>query len=382
MSFVHSFVSEGPLDRLPLVASLVVIVGFLLGRRVCHGVRRLRGVATRLLILGDSHLARRVIEEIERRGHRRYVVVGVLGDAASLGRVIAATRPDRIVVALDDLRGRLPLHSLLESQIRGVLIEDAVEVYERLTGKLALEALRPSSLIFSREFRLSRFHILLSRPLSLIASIVGLIVLAPLFGLIMLVIKLDSRGPVFFVQKRVGLLGRSFRLIKFRTMDPVSRPSSEWERDNRDRITRAGQWLRRYRLDELPQLVNVFRGEMNLVGPRPHPVTNLGLMTLVGRNLSEVSGDAIPYYALRCAVRPGITGWAQVRYGYANTLDEEMEKIRYDFFYLKHMSLWLDLRILFETVRLVFSGRGVATTDDGRARRQRRLDAPVSARRA
>jgi len=378
MSFVHGLVSDARLARIPLVAGLIVIVGFLLGRRVFHGVRRLRGVATRLLILGGSPLARRVVEEIEQRPHRRYVVVGVLDDAANLGRAIEATRPDRIVVALADLRGRLPLYPLLESRARGVLVEDAVELYERLTGKLALEALRPSSLIFSRDFRTSRFHLALSRPLSLLASIVGLIALAPLLGLIVLVIKLDSRGPVFFVQPRVGLLGRSFKLIKFRTMHPVRRPRSEWEQDNCDRITRVGKWLRRFRLDELPQLVNILRGEMNLVGPRPHPVTNLGLMTLVVRNLSEVSGDAIPYYSLRCSVRPGITGWAQVRYGYANTLEEEMEKIRYDFFYLKHRSFWLDLRILFETVRLVFSGRGVAAADARRARPQeRRLDAPV-----
>jgi len=378
MSFVHSLVSEAPLDRISFVASLVVIVGFLLGRRVCHGVRRLRGGGSRVLILGASPLACQVIEEIKQRPHRRYVVVGVLDDAANLGRVLEATRPDRIVVALADLRGRLPLHPLLESRARGVLVEDAVEMYERLTGKLALEALRPSSVIFSRDFGMSRFHRALSRPLSLLVSIVGLIVLVPLLGLILLVIKLDSRGPVFFVQKRVGLLGRPFKLIKFRTMHPVSRPRSEWERDNCDRITRVGKWLRRFRLDELPQLVNVLRGEMNLVGPRPHPVTNLGLITLVVRNLSEVSGDAIPYYSLRCSIRPGITGWAQVCYGYANTLEEEMEKIRYDFFYLKHMSFWLDLRILFETVRMAFSGRGLAAADAGRARRQeRRLEAPV-----
>src|SRR2546425_12619006 len=187
---VQGLASAARLARSPLVASLIVIVGFLLGRRVFHGVRRLRGFATRLLILGGSPLARRVVEEIEQRPHRRYVVVGVLDDAANLGRAIEATRPDRIVVALADLRGRLPLYPLLESRARGVLVEDAVELYERLTGKLALEALRPSSLIFSRDFRTSRFHLALSRPLSLLASIVGLIALAPLLGLIVLVIKL------------------------------------------------------------------------------------------------------------------------------------------------------------------------------------------------
>jgi lipopolysaccharide/colanic/teichoic acid biosynthesis glycosyltransferase len=356
MSIVYSLVPQVHFDGNPLVASLLLVVSFLLGLRLCHGVRRLCGVATRLLIVGGGPLARQIVEEIEGRPNLPYVIVGVLEDAASLGRVIELTRPDRIVVALADRRGQLPLYPLLESRARGVMVEDAIDMYERLTGKLALEALRPSSLIFSSDFRTSRVHLALSRALSLVASVVGLIVLAPALALIALLIRLDSRGPVFFVQERVGLLGRSFKLIKFRTMQPVSRPKSEWEQDNGDRITRLGRWLRRFRLDELPQLVNVIKGDMNLVGPRPHPVTNLELMILAVRNLSEVSGDAVPYYSLRCSVRPGITGWAQVRYGYANTLEEEMEKIRYDFYYLKRMSFWLDLRILFGTIKSVAAG--------------------------
>ena len=376
MSIVYSLVPEAQFDGSPLVASILVIIGFLFGARLCHGVRRRRSVRERVLVLGMGHLAGQVIEEIERRPRLGYAVVGVVEDAENLGRVIEAIRPDRIVVALGDRRGRLPLYPLLESRARGVLVEDAVETYERLTGKLALEALRPSSVIFSPDFQMSRFQRALARALSLLASVIGLIVLAPFLGLIALLIKLDSRGPVLFIQERAGLSGRSFKLIKFRTMDSASRPASEWERDNGFRITRVGKRLRRFRLDELPQLVNVLRGDMNLVGPRPHPVSNLELMILAIRNLSEVSGDAIPYYSLRCSVRPGITGWAQIRYGYANSLEEEMEKIRYDFYYLKHMSFWLDLRILLKTVRMVFTGHGLA--DACRARTQeRRLDAPV-----
>src|SRR3989449_6993366 len=372
MSIVYSLVPQTQLDGNPLVASLLVLVSFLLGLRLCHGVRRLRHVSERVLVLGGNSLGRQVIEEIERRRDLGHAVVGVVEDSENLGRIIEATRPNRIVVALAERRGRLPLYPLLESRARGILVEDAAETYERLTGKLALEALSPSSVIFSPDFHPSRLHLALSRALSLVASVIGLIVLAPVLSLIVLLIKLDSRGPVFFVQERVGLCGRSFKLIKFRSMHPVSRPKSEWERDNCDRITRVGKWLRRFRLDELPQLVNVLRGDMNLAGPRPHPQTNLELMILAVRNLSELSGDAIPYYSLRCSIRPGITGWAQVCYGYANTLEEEMEKIRYDFFYLKHMSFWLDLRILFETVRMAFSGRGLAAADAGRARRQER----------
>src|SRR3989441_10594887 len=377
MSIVYSLVPQTQLDGNPLVASLLVLVGFLLGLRLCHGVRRLRHVSERVLILGGNPLGRQIIEEIERRPQLGYAVVGVVENSEDLGRTIEATRPNRIVVALAERRGRLPLNPLLESRARGILVEDAAETYERLTGKLALEALSPSSVIFSPDFHPSRLHLALSRALSLLASVIGLTVLAPVLGLIVLLIKLDSRGPVFFIQERVGLSGLSFKLIKFRTMHPVRRPKSEWERDNCDRITRVGRWLRRFRLDELPQLINVLRGDMNLVGPRPHPVTNLGLMILVVRNLSEVSGDAIPYYSLRCSVRPGITGWAQVRYGYANSIEEEVQKICYDFYYLKHMSFWLDLRILFETVKIVFSERGA---DDAAGRRLRRRERHLATR--
>ena len=297
MGIAYNLVPDAPLGGSPLLAGLVVIVGFLLGLRLCHRVRRRRH-GERVLVLGSSPLGRQIVEEIERRTDLRYQVVGVVDDAENLDRVIETTLPDRIVVALAERRGRLPVYPLLESRARGIVVEDAAATYERLTGKLALEAMSPSSIVFSADFQVSRPHLALSR--------------------------------------------------------------AEWEQDNCDRITRVGKWLRRFRLDELPQLVNVLRGDMNLVGPRPHPVTNLGLLILVVRNLSDVSGDAIPYYSLRCAVRPGITGWAQIRYGYANTIEEEMEKLRYDFYYLKHMSFWLDLRILFETARIVWTGHSSA----------------------
>jgi len=376
MTFGYSLVPEAAFGGGSIVAGLLVVIGFLLGLGgVRRRVRRRRHVRERVLVLGQSSLGRCVIEEIERRPAFRYGIVGVVNDAENLGRVIQATRPDRIVVALAERRGRLPLHPLIESLARGIVVEDVVETYERLTGKLALEALSPSSVVFSGQFKTSRLQQALSRTLSVVGSVIGLVVLAPLLGLILLLIKLDSRGPAFFVQARVGKRGRSFQLIKFRTMHPTTRPRSEWEQDNGDRITRVGRWLRRFRLDEVPQLLNVLRGDMNLVGPRPHPVTNFELMILAVRNLSEVSGDAIPYYSLRCSVQPGITGWAQVRYGYANTLEEEMEKIRYDFYYLKHRSLWLDLKIMLETVKIMFAWRDSAGAPARWSRRRaRRLE--------
>jgi len=161
---------------------------------------------------------------------------------------------------------------------------------------------------------------------------------------------------VLFVQDRVGLRGRRFRLLKFRTMRVTDAAPSEWAGDNRDRITRVGHWLRTFRFDELPQFVNVLRGDMDLVGPRPHPASNFSAFVTVLRNQPEC-GEQIDYYALRSMVRPGITGWAQVRYRYANNLEEEIEKMRYDLYYVKHRSLWLDLRILADTVKTVLAGR-------------------------
>src|SRR5213594_734906 len=199
MSMIYGFVPEAPLGGNPLVAGLVIIVGFLLGLRVCHGVRRRRQGGERVLIVGASALGRHVVEEIERRPYLRYDIVGVVENAENLGRVIEAARPDRIVVALVERRGRLPLYPLLESRARGILVEDAVEMYGRLTGKLALEAFSPSSVIFSRDFRPSRLNLGLSRLLSLVVSASGLILLAPVLVLIALLIRLDSRGPVFFI---------------------------------------------------------------------------------------------------------------------------------------------------------------------------------------
>jgi len=315
-----------------------------------------------MLNIAMSPLARKILDEIATRCDCPYVVVGVAGDQSEgledpfpellagpvehLGAIIDALRPDRIVVALADRRGRLPVRDLLESRVRGVAVDDGVELYERLTGKIAIESLTPSTLISSKDFRKSHLDLAFGHALSLLVSALGLVLLAPLFALIAVALKLDSPGPIFFVQDRVGAGGRRFRLMKFRTMRPAAGTTSEWVCDNGDRITRVGAVLRRYRLDELPQLINILRGEMNLVGPRPHPVTNVGLFA-----------EHIPFYSLRSVVRPGLTGWAQVCQGYANGLEEETEKMRYDLYYIKHMSAWLDLRILFRTVRSVLGGR-------------------------
>jgi exopolysaccharide biosynthesis polyprenyl glycosylphosphotransferase len=280
----------------------------------------------------------------------------LLGPLSRFAEIVEEVRPDRVLVGLAERRARAPMRVLVESCIaRGIAVEDAEEFQERLAGKVAIESLAPAVIVFGQRFRPSRIEQFLARAIGVCVAAVGLVISAPILLLIAAAVKIDSRGPVLFEQMRIGAHGRPFRLLKFRTMRTGAR-GSEWERDNRDRVTRVGKWLRAVRLDELPQFVNVLRGEMNLVGPRPHPVSNFELFTLVARNMNERTGSPVSCYALRTMVRPGMTGWAQVRYRYANDLDEEMEKLRYDLYYVKHVSVLLDLRIMLETMRVVVLG--------------------------
>jgi lipopolysaccharide/colanic/teichoic acid biosynthesis glycosyltransferase/protein involved in polysaccharide export with SLBB domain len=326
----------------------------------------------RILILGATPLAAELLREIDSRP-RGCRVVGILDDVTpamyaaggqrfagqlcDLQAAVDLLQPHRIVIALAERRGRMPMRALLDSYVsNGIVIEDAAEFYERFTDKLALEWLTPARVMGSGKFQPSPGQRLFSRTVSFLFALAALTFTAPLMLLIAVAIKFDSAGPVLFRHHRVGLRGRAFTLLKFRTMSCDRARRSEWEGDNRDHVTRVGKWLRRFRLDELPQFVNVLRGEMNLVGPRPHPVTNLELLTLVARNLNEVAGMAVGCYALRLVVPPGLTGWAQVRYQYANNLDEEIEKLRYDLHYVKHMSAWLDLQIICETAGVMLRG--------------------------
>jgi exopolysaccharide biosynthesis polyprenyl glycosylphosphotransferase len=342
-------------------------------RAVFYRVLRSRMFSERVLIIGTGPLAHMVVEAVEAEPSGRYRIVGladdgtgvgaafpqypVLGPLEDLGRVIDTVRPDRIVVALQERRGKLRVNPLLEARLRDIEVEEGAELYERLTGKLAIESLTPASLIFCRDFRRRPLVEVMAHGISVATALVALVVFAPLLALIAIAIKLDSEGPVFFVQERVGRLGRPFRLIKFRTMREAPGDHSEWAADNGFRITRVGHWLRKFRFDELPQFANILRGDMDLVGPRPHPTCNFSLFVTVLRNSPEC-GEQIPYYSLRSVVRPGMTGWAQVRYRYANNLEEEIEKMRYDLYYVKHRSVWLDLRILADTLKTVVMGHG------------------------
>jgi exopolysaccharide biosynthesis polyprenyl glycosylphosphotransferase len=329
-----------------------------------------------VVIVGRGPLVDRLSAELAQRRDRRYFVIGVLdglrsqdgsarGPLGHIEEIIDLVKPHRVVIAGERRCRRIPARCLMEWRLRGVAIEEAVTFYERVTGKIAIEALRASTLALGDGFRHSDFvpsdfSRAATRFISLVVAALGLLVLSPLLAIIALAIKLDSPGPVLFRHQRVTCGGRPFALLKFRTMREGG-TSSQWVRDNAFRITRVGRWLRRFRLDEMPQLVNVFRGEMNLVGPRPHPESNYELFI-----------KHIPFYWLRAAVRPGITGWAQVRYGYANSLEEETEKMRYDLYYIKHRSLSLDLRILVSTVGVLLFDRRSHETAAATAPRQKR----------
>jgi len=336
----------------------------------------------RIVILGTSPLAHELVMEFERHGFAHNTVLGViseaqdaeldgfgcphLGSLVDLRCILAEQRPGRIIVALEEKYGHLPADLLLEIQASlNLLVETGVEAYERLTGKLAIELLPASTVLFSSEFRPSRAALLFARTCSVLVACLGLVLCLPLIVLIAALIRLESAGPVLFVQDRIGLGSRRFKLLKFRSMRETGDAHTEWAGDNADRITRVGRWIRKFRLDELPQFINVIHGDMNLVGPRPHPISNRELFILVSRNTPEC-GEQIPFYSLRSSIRPGITGWAQVRYKYANGLDEEMEKLRYDLYYIKHYSPLLDLRILLETVKVVFLGHRMVASGSAR----------------
>jgi exopolysaccharide biosynthesis polyprenyl glycosylphosphotransferase len=352
----------------PFFSSLLVSAGLLVPlRAVGYFFMRHRAFADRVLILGTGPLARGLLHEIEARPNFRYAIAGVADDGAGtaegalpypvlgplerLDKIIEEVKPDRIIVALTERRGRMPVNQLLECGARGILVEDGLRTYESFTGKLPIESLTPSFLIFSGAFRKSRLQLAGRRVVSVVAAIVGLLVASPLMALIAAAIKLDSRGPVLYVDERAGLGGRPFNLLKFRTMHPVpageTAGASVWARDDHSRITRVGRFIRKLRLDELPQFWNVLQGDMDLVGPRPEILANVQPMS-----------ERIPYYSLRHSVRPGLTGWAQTRFGYSVSLEQVTEKMRYDLFYIKHMSFWLDLRILVDTVKIMLFGRG------------------------
>ncbi len=345
----------------PSVAQLLTLFVLLLGvshlyfplRRHVGSLFSRAGMSAgeRVLVLGTSAVALAAAHELEESGCTVLHFVGrgpgqLLCTLPQAPEVIAEMKPGRIIVALRSPVEELPLRELLEQRLAGVPVETAHETYERLTGKIFFDERTPLHLLASHAFLSSRLYRKVKRVVSAAVAAVALVIALPVMALVALSIRTTDKGPVLFFQERVGLNGRHFRLSKFRSMRVEKATSSEWECDNEDRITPLGRWLRKFHLDELPQLWNILRGDMDLIGPRPQPVSN-----------QELLARTIPYYSLRSLVRPGLTGWAQVRQGYAQDLPGEIEKMRYDLSAIARPSLRRDLWVLLMTARIVLLGR-------------------------
>ena len=313
----------------------------------------------RVYVLGTGDRAQRVVQGLRQNPELGVEIASWTGKmegaitlesvGAHLMEIVHKQKVHRVIVAMPDRRGTIPMQELLELRVEGVKIEEATSWLEKISGKIEVENLYPSWLVYGEGFRRSTIFIVVRRVISIVISLIGLILALPLLPLIVLAIAIDSKGPVFYTQTRVGKAGHIFRVVKFRTMrqDAEAASGPQWADDNDPRVTRVGRFLRSSRLDEIPQLWCVLKGDMAFVGPRPERPEFIALLS-----------KEIPYYGVRHMVRPGLTGWAQVKYKYGSTVEDSREKLQYDLFYIKNASIGLDLLIMFQTVKTVLLRRG------------------------
>ncbi len=317
----------------------------------------------RVMILGGGSLAAQMGAVVLGMKHS-YVLTGfmpigseqvvvprdkILGEGMNIIDTALKKRVDKIVVAVGDRFNEYPLREILACKLRGISVLDAPTFYEKVMGKMLIEQITPEWFIFSQGFQISPLRRAIKRSVDVLISALTLPLLLVFFPVIALVIKLDSKGPVFFGQIRTGENEKPFTLYKLRTMDNNAEAVSGavWAQSNDPRITRIGKFLRKCRLDEFPQLYNVLRGDMSIVGPRPERPEFI-------EQLKEI----IPYYSERNLIKPGISGWAQVSYPYGASIEDAVEKLRYDLFYLKNFSTGLDIIIILETFKVMFNQRG------------------------
>jgi sugar transferase (PEP-CTERM system associated) len=339
--------------------SLIILTVSLLGWRLGYSwLVQLPILIERVYVLGTGDRAQRLVQGLRQNPELGVEIASWTGKlegaitvesvAAHLMEVCHERKVHRVIVAMPDRRGTIPMQQLLDLRKEGVKIEEATSWLEKMSGKIEVENLYPSWLVFSDGFRRGTTFVVVRRLLSFAISLIGLTLAAPLIPLVMLAIVLDSKGPILYKQARVGKGGRIFNVIKFRTMRQDAEASGpQWAGDNDPRVTRVGKFLRTSRLDEIPQLWCVLRGDMAFVGPRPERPEFI-----------EWLEKEIPYYGVRHMVRPGITGWAQVKYKYGSTIDDAREKLQYDLFYIKNASIGLDLLIMFQTIKTVILRRG------------------------
>ncbi len=340
-------------------------VGLGLWRLVWLGPWSRGHMKIRVLVLGTGVIGK-VIAGLERTASRPFEILGFLDDNPSapdtvpaphlllgkikdLASIVDERRPDLIVVAQMNRRGHFPAKVLLDCRLRGIQVEDWPTFYEKETGKILVTDLRPSWLIFSDGFVKTPRTEIIKRIVDMALSLIGLFLALPVMALAAAAIKLESPGPVFFRQPRLGQNGRVFILNKFRSMrlDAEKETGPVWAQERDPRVTRVGALLRTTRLDELPQLINVLIGDMSFIGPRPERP----------EFVYELQ-KRIPFYMERLSLKPGITGWAQVKYGYGASVEDALEKLQYDLYYIKNLSLFLDFLILLNTIQVVLFARG------------------------
>lgn len=352
-------------ERVVEISILATVFTILLWRFFVEWLNQAYGGGERILLVGSSNAVKDLAHEIKLRPDLPIQLLGTVSETAENGElieglkdlgslehlesIISENSPDRVIVALKERRQQLPINMLLKKRMQGLLIEEASTLYQKITGKIPVESIHPSSLIFSEGFLQSPFRRAYARIFGLIGAVLALIVFGPLMLLVAIAIKLDSKGPVLYRQTRVGKNGKPFEVLKFRSMriDAESLSGPVWAQEKDPRVTRVGRLIRKVRFDELPQFLNVFYGQMGFVGPRPERP-----------HFVEQLGAQIPFYDLRHSVRPGITGWAQVSLHYGATVEDSKEKLEYDLFYIKNLSLSLDFLILFQTVKIVLFGKG------------------------
>jgi sugar transferase (PEP-CTERM system associated) len=365
MALVYYAYPEAQLGRGVFLLGVVLVLPFLLfWRQLFFWLIRCLNLAQRTVIVGGSSLAVALADEVRQRPELGLDLLGyadVCSDSAVMSGVpyvgaldvlpefVCRQQVSRLIIAMADRRGKLPLEQLLSLKAKGAVVQDGTELYETITGKVPIDSLRPGWLLFSSGFHVSRTLLLYKRCFSSVLSLLGLVLSLPLMMLIAVAIWLDSGGPVILRQPRVGRDGQIFTLYKFRTMrngadaDGKHKPAQQMD----GRFTWVGRWLRRTRLDELPQLFNILRGDMYFVGPRPFVPDQ-----------EEDLAKQIPFYRQRWIVKPGATGWAQVNRGYCASVQDNIEKLAYDLFYIKNMSIGLDLLILFRTLKNLLLTRG------------------------
>lgn len=275
-------------------------------------------------------------------------IPGIIGTHGQLAQMVEELRITTIVVCLEDRRSVLPVERLLDMKAMGIDVVDGHQLFEEISGRLSVESLRPSAVIFSSGFKQRMVSRAVKRLVDILVSVSGLLIMLPLFLLIAALIKIDSTGPAIYRQTRVGLRGHPFLIWKFRSMrQDAEKSGPQWAQADDPRISRVGRWLRKTRIDEFPQLINVLKGEMSLVGPRPE-------RPVFVQDLRKI----IPYYDLRHTVRPGITGWAQVKFRYGASSDDAHMKLQYDLYYVKRLSFALDMRIFVQTAQVMLAGEG------------------------